>query len=134
MEDSNAEMEAPAVATERAIVKSKAVYNNSTWDLVDGVNSGAIDIEKMDEEQLPEEFKGKTPEERKVLLAEKEAERKRFQDKISELALERQNFIDLEMEKRAEEGEVDDFGTSVNKSIIEKATEIGFEKETPDME
>lgn len=133
-EDSNAEMEAPAVATERAIVKSKAVYTNSSWDLVDGVNSGAIKIEDMKDKDLPDEFKGKTAEERKELLAEKEAERKRYQEKINELAVERQKYIDEEMEKRAAEGQEDDFGTSVNKSLMEKATEIGYEKETPDLE
>ncbi|PWL28147.1 MAG: hypothetical protein DCO96_09220 [Fluviicola sp. XM-24bin1] len=134
IEDSNAEMEAPAVATERAIVKSKAVYNNSSWDLLDGVESGSVDLEKMKEEELPEEFKGKTPEERQALLEEKRAERQRYQDKIAELALLRQQFIDDELAKRAEEGEVDDFGTSVNKSLMEKAVEIGYDKETPDVE
>lgn len=133
-EDNNAEMEAPAVATERAIVKSKAVYDNGTWDLLDGVNSGIIDLEKMDDSELPEEFKGKSKEEREALLKEKEAERKEYQDKISKLAVERQNFIDEELAKRAKDGEVDDFGTSINKSIMEKAKEIGYEKETPDME
>ncbi len=133
-EDSNAAMEAPAVATERAIVKSKAVYSNNSWDLLDGVNSGTVDIEEMDDKDLPEEFKGKTVEERKELLKEKELERNRYQEKINTLAVERQNFIDEEMEKRAEEGAKDDFGTSVNKSLMEKANEIGYEKETPDVE
>lgn len=133
-EDSNAEMEAPAVATERAIVKSKAIYSNNSWDLLDGVNAGIVQLDSLKQEDLPDEFKGKTLEEKKVLLEEKEADRNRFQEKISSLAVERQNFIDDEMAKRAEEGEVDDFGTSVNKSIMEKATEIGYKKETPNME
>lgn len=130
-EDANAEMSAPAVATERAIVKSKGMYKNSSWDLIDGVNEGQIKLEDLKDEDLPDEFKGKTTEEREALLKEKEAERKRFQEKINELAVERQKFIDDEIAKRAEEGEVDDFGSSVNKSLMEKATEIGYEKETP---
>lgn len=133
-EDSNAEMEAPAVATERAIVKSKSVYFNGNWDLIDGVNSGAVQLDSLKQDDLPDEFKGKSVEEQKILLEEKEADRNRFQEKINSLAVERQNFIDEEMEKRAEEGAKDDFGSSVNKSILEKANEIGFEKETPDVE
>lgn len=133
-QDSNAAMEAPATATERAIVKSKAVYSNASWDLIDGVNNGEVKLEDMKEEELPEEFKGKTDEERKVLFEEKEAERKAYQEKIRDLSIERQAFIDAELAKRAEEGIVDDFGTSVNKSITEKAEKIGYQKETPDME
>ena len=130
-QDSNAEMEAPAVAADRAIVKSKAVYSNTSWDLIDGVNAGTVDLEKIDDAELPDEFKGKTSEEKKALLKEKEVERKEYQEKIAALATKRQKFIDEEMAKRAEEGEVDDFGTSVNKSIMEKAKEIGYQKETP---
>lgn len=134
MQDSNAEMEAPAVATERAIVKSKAMYSNSSWDLIDGVNSGSVNLETAKEGELPEEFKGLSTEERKALFESKEADRKNYQDKINQLAVERQKFIDEEMKKRAEEGVVDDFGTSVNKSIQEKAEEIGYKKETPNIE
>lgn len=133
-QDANAEMEAPSVATERAIVKSKSVYKNNSWDLIDGVNSGDFDLNEMTDEELPDEFKGLSIEEKEALLKEKEAERKEYQQKISELAVERQKYIDEEMKKRAEAGESDDFGTSVNKSISEKASAIGYQKETPDIE
>lgn len=133
-QDNNAEMEAPAVAADRAIVKSKSVYSNTSWDLIDGVNAGTVNLEKIDDAELPDVFKGKTLEEKKALLKEKEAERKVYQEKIAALAVERQKFIDEEMAKRAEEGEVDDFGTSVNKSIMEKAKEIGYQKETPELD
>jgi len=131
-EDMNAVSSAPAVATERAIVKSKGMYKNASWDLIDGVNEGQVKLEDMKDEELPDEFKGKTKEEKEALLQEKTEERKRYQDKINELAVERQKFIDEEMAKRAEEGVVDDFGSSVNKSIMQKAEEIGYEKETPE--
>lgn len=133
-EDSNAEMEAPAVATERAIVKSKKVYKNDSWDLIDGVNSGEVDLDELEETELPDEFKGLTGEEREAKLKEKEAERKKYQDKIAELAVERQKFIDDELAKRSEESDEDDFGTSVNKSITEKASEIGYQIGSSDIE
>ncbi|NRA13341.1 MAG: hypothetical protein HRT57_15450 [Crocinitomicaceae bacterium] len=132
-EDGNAIMSSPQVATERAIVKSKShVYDNSSWDIVDAQKSGTINIEELKEEELPEEFKGKTSQEKKILVAEKQEEREAFQAKIGELAVEREAFITAEKDKRAKEGEeVDDFGSSINKSIMEKATSIGFQKETP---
>jgi hypothetical protein len=126
-EDANAEMQAGAVATERAIAKSKsAVYKNSSWDLIDAVDNGR-DLSEINDEELPEEFRGKTLEEKKVLLDEKKEDRKRYQVEISRLAKERQEYIDEEMNKRADT-EVDDFGTSVNESIAKKALDKGYEK------
>jgi len=134
-EDSNATMAAPAVAAERSIAKSKGMYFNGSWDLVDGVNSGTVKLEELKDEQLPDEFKGKTDAEKKELLEEKNADRLRFQEKINVLAVDRQKFIDDELKKRASGEEVeDDFGTSVNKSILEKATNIGYQKESPNIE
>lgn len=128
-EDANAEMESAAVKTERSIVKSKGhVYKNSSWDIIDAVEGGK-DINEISEEELPKEFQGKSEEEKLKLIEEKKADRERYQTEISKLAQERQNYIDDERKKRAEQGEeVDDFGTSVNKSIMEKAQEIGYEK------
>ena len=130
-EDANAAMEAPSVKAERSIVKSKgAIYKNESWDLVDAVEGGK-DINELKEEELPEEFRGKTAEEKQKLIEEKKEDRKRFQKEIARLATERQTFIDAELKKRAEAGEeVDDFGTSVNESISKKAKEIGYEKES----
>ena len=135
-QDMNAEMEAPSVATDRAIAKSKNnIYKNSSWDLLDAVNEGEKDITTMPEEELPDEFKGKTEAEKKALIALKNKERESHQKKIAELAFKREEFIAQELEKRAEAGEdVDDFGTSINTSILEKAKEIGYTKETPNME
>lgn len=133
MEDGNAQHSAPAAATERAIVKSKSsVYSNSSWDLLDATKNDKVKIEDLKEEELPEEFKGKTEQQKKILLEEKQKERELYQAKIGQLAIERETFIVQEIEKRISEGEkVDDFGTSVNKSIMEKAVNIGFQKETP---
>lgn len=129
-EDSNAEVMAPSVAAERSISKSKkGVYKNSTWDLVDAVEEGK-DINEIEEEALPEKFKNKTDEEKTALIKETTAERERFQAKIGELAVERENFIAKEKKKRAELGEeVDDFGSSVNLSIEKRAKSNGFVKE-----
>lgn len=130
-EDSNAEQESISVKAERSIVKSKGhVYNNASWDLIDAVDNGNQDITKIKEEDLPVEFKGKSNEEKQALLDKKREERKTYQAKISELAKERQGYIDSEMKKRAEAGgQVDDFGTSVNESIMEKAEKIGYKKD-----
>lgn len=129
-QDGNAEVMSTSVAAERSISKSKkGVYKNSTWDLVDAVDEGK-DITEIEEEALPEEFKNKTNEEKIALIEEKKVEREKYQAKIGELAVERENFIAEEKKKRAELGEeVDDFGSSVNLSIEKRAKSNGFVKE-----
>lgn len=128
MQDYNAGTQSESSKTERAIVKSKAAYTNVSWDIIDAVDKGGKDITTMKEEELPDEFKGKTDEEKKALIEQKKADRVLYQQKINELAKNRQEFITEEMNKKTE-GKVDDFGTSVNESMLKKAVEIGFEKE-----
>lgn len=130
LQDRNAAAQAPAVATERAIVKSKkGAYKNASWDLIDGVDEGEINLAEMEDKDLPEEFRGKTDEEKTALLESKKLEREKYQAKIGELAQQRENFIAQEMKKRAASGDkTDDFGSSVNKSIEEKANASGYTK------
>lgn len=128
-EDANAANEAPSVMTERSIAKSKkGAYKNSSWDMVDAMDEGELDFDKLKDEDLPGEFRGKTKEEKEAMVEGAKEDRDHYQKKIAELAQQREDFISAELKKRAESGEeVDDFGTSVNKSIMEKAVEIGYE-------
>jgi hypothetical protein len=116
-------------AVERSIVKSKSAYTNASWDLIDGDKEGKIKISELKEDDLPQEFKGKTVEEKTELLDSIRLERDSIQTEIGKLANERQSYIDAEIKKRAETGEVDDFGTSVSQSILKKAALIGMKKE-----
>lgn len=129
-QDANAVSQSETVMTERAIVKSKASYSNASWDLIDAVDKGGKKLEDMKENELPEEFKGKTDDEKKALFESKKADRERYQVEIAKLATDRQTFIDEELKKRAENTPVDDFGSSVNESILKKAELLGYEKIT----
>ena len=128
-EDANAESQSPSSKTERSIVKSKEVYSNASWDIIDAVDKDGKDITKMTEEELPTEFQGKTAEEKTALIEEKKKERELYQEKINTLAKNRQEFIAEEMKKQADGVKQDDFGTSVNESLLKKATELGYNKQ-----
>ncbi len=128
-EDANAESQSPSSKTERSIVKSKEVYSNASWDIIDAVDKDGKDITKMTEDELPTEFQGKTAEEKTALIEEKKKERELYQEKINTLAINRQEFIAEEMKKQADGVKKDDFGTSVNESLLKKATELGYNKE-----
>ena len=129
-QDGNAMSKSVNVATERTVAKSKTgVYKNSSWDLLDASEEDEFKISEIKEDELPKIFKGKTDAEKKVLIEQKKVERQVYQKKIAVLAQKRQKFIDVERKKLAAVDQVDDFGTSVNKSIEERAEKIGFKKE-----
>ena len=87
-------------------------------------------IKDIEEKDLPEEFQNKSDEEKEVMILEINGDRERFQKEIADLAVKRNDFIEAEKKKRAEEGrEVDDFGSSVNEAINDKALKNGFSKE-----
>jgi hypothetical protein len=128
LQDHNAASESVSTKAERAIVKSKSAYENSSWDLIDAVTSEKADVTQMDDKDLPDEFKGLSDEAKKELIEKKSEERKVFQTQISELAKKRSEYI--EQEKKNGGLSSDDFGSSVQKSMMKRAENLGYEKET----
>lgn len=129
-EDSNAGAISTMNKAERAAAKSSANYYNASWDLVDGVDAGEIDIKTAKDSELPAELKGKTMAEKEAFIADLKEKRTNYQNEIQNLSAERQKFIDEEMKRRAEseEGALDDFGSKVNESLQKRALETGYKK------
>jgi hypothetical protein len=84
-------------------------------------------LEKVKEEDLPKELKGKSKEEQQKYIKEKGEERDKIQAEIGRLGVEREKYIQEEMKKRNESGKTDDFGSAVAKSLKEKAKSLGYE-------
>ncbi|MBN2681275.1 MAG: VWA domain-containing protein [Bacteroidales bacterium] len=109
--------------TERAVSKSKSVYNNESWDLVDKINADTTYVNKLDMKTLPEEYKNLSKEELTKELEKKTAEREQIKKNIQDLSVKRQAYINNELKNKTTE---DDFGAAVNKSIVEIAKIKGF--------
>jgi hypothetical protein len=125
-EDSNAGSISQSNATERVVTKSKAVYKNSTWDLVDNVKDNAANLDKLKKEDLPVEYKNKSKEEIKKIVLEKAKEREVVQKEIGNLAVKRQKYIaEISKQKRKQ----DDLGSAIKSSIISFANVKGYEVE-----
>ena len=92
-QDSNAQFYGTSNKVSRAISKSSHVYKNVQWDLVDAINEDAVDLEKVKEDELPEEMQSMTIAERKTYVEEKSVARGNIQKQIQELAGKRQAFI-----------------------------------------
>ena len=128
-QDANAAA-APAgadVLAKRSQSKASANYSNSAWDLVDHAKEKDFDISKLKAEELPEEMRKLSIEERKTYVEKKRAEREELQKKLSGLAGERDKFV---AEKQREQSKDTTLGSAVTTAVREQAEKKGmsFEK------
>jgi hypothetical protein len=92
-------------AADRAAYKAKkapsARRGRSTKDLVTLSQNGKLDLDKVKEEELPEEMKKMTKEERKKYIEKKVKEREETRKKIEELSKKRDKYIKKELAKKS---------------------------------
>ena len=125
-QDYNAESKSLANKVERAVSKSKGVYKNAEWDIVDRYKDNPSAIQTMETEEMPEELKGKSPKQTAEFIQQKSKERDEINQKIKDLSLKRQAFIDAENKKSG--NDKDDLGKAIETSIIELGLKIGYKK------
>jgi hypothetical protein len=94
-----------SAAADRAGYKAKkapsARRGRSTKDLVTLSQNGKLDLDKVKEEELPEEMKKMTKEERKKYIEKKVKEREETRKKIEELSKKRDKYIKKELAKKS---------------------------------
>jgi hypothetical protein len=122
-QDKNAESVSYANKAERVISKTKKVYTNTNWDLVDKVKEDKDVLTKLKKEELPKEYQNKTKEEIKTIVIQKTQQRDQLQKEIAELAKKRQEYIDAEAKKKNTQ---DDLGDAIGGSIVSLAKSKGF--------
>ncbi|MBF4472678.1 vWA domain-containing protein [Flavobacterium sp. HJJ] len=122
-QDKNAQGVSSANYAERAISKSKTVYKNESWDLVDKVKQDPKAITKIKKEELPAELQNKSEAEVEKIVAQKTKEREAIQKEIGELGKKRQQYIDTETKKTKSQ---DDLGKAINTSIVALAKAKGY--------
>jgi hypothetical protein len=127
VQDENAVQMNASVANMRAKAKISSNYSNGDWDLIDAFLADSTIIHKLKKEDLPAAIKEKSTKELELFVAEKLKEREQIKHQIAQLSIKRDDFI---KEKRAEmnDGQVDDLGTAINNSILNKAIQLGFQK------
>ncbi len=122
-QDVNAVTAGSGAAAQRAITKSGYAYTNSAWDLVDGIKDGSVKLEDMKDEDLPENMRGKTIEEKRKILDDAAAERAAIQEKIGKLNAERTAYVQA---KLAELGNDNTLGAALIASLRQQAEQKGY--------
>ena len=122
-QDANAMSVAPANARTRAFAKSKKVYKNANWDLVDYAEAEPAAVADIAAETLPDTLRAMDSEARVAFVQQKAKERAAIQQQL--LAMEKKvNAYIAEQQQQANEGKTLDnvlIGT-----IREQATRNGF--------
>lgn len=95
-------------------------------DLVGAVENGSVKLKDVKDEELPEDLKKMSPEERQKYVDAKIAERAELRKKIEELDGKREKFLAEEREKK---GGKDGFDSAVSKAIHEQAEKKGLKFE-----
>lgn len=93
LQDANANTYSRSNKVKRTISKSKHIYKNDQWDLVDAVKEGSVDLSEIKKEELPDKMKSMTLEERKLYVQQKTKERVIIQGKIQALAKTRLQYV-----------------------------------------
>ena len=127
-QDKNAESISSANKAERVVSKTRSVYKNGSWDLIDLVTENEKALSDIKQSELPKELQGKSEAEVKLYVVKMKGERESIQKEIEALAKERQAYIDKELKKDGE-ASGDDLGKLINLSVIEYATAKGYKTE-----
>lgn len=102
-QDQNATQYGKANAVERATSKTKHVYKTESWDLVGASESNAVQIDKLKEDELPEEMKKMDAKQKKEFIDTKAKERAKVKSQMAELEQKRNDFIAQQKVKTATE-------------------------------
>lgn len=123
-QDSNA-MAAGGASTNaaRAVSKSKALYDNAGWDLVDKSREKDFKLEEVPTEELPAAMQKMTLAERKIYLEKMIAQRAAVQKEIGELGVKRAQFIQDETKKL---GKTNSLDAALLQLVRSQALERGF--------
>jgi hypothetical protein len=113
----------------RVAVKGSKAYSNYGRDIVDTLAQDEDALEKLKEEELPEEMQKMTPEERVAYVEKKKQERAAVQAEIAKLAKEREEFLAKEQKRQAEENGEKTLGDVVTAAVEKQLERAGFESQ-----
>ena len=123
-----AEAAGPAIAADRLAFNAgtgRAVQGGG--ELLDALDRGEVDLATLPTDDLPEEFRGLTKEEREARVAAKRKERKGLQERLDKLLAARSAHVAAERRRLAAEGKADAFDAEVAKTVREQAGRKGID-------
>ena len=125
-QDANAAEQSQSSSVQRAVSKANAYYRNTGWDLVDAVNEGNVQLADVKTEDLPENMRNMNAAERKAYVDRQSTDRRKLQDRINHLNMERNAFVAKKQKEAAAESGQKTLDQALVDAIHSQATEKGF--------
>ncbi len=129
VQDSNAASIGKGITINRLLSKSKSNYRNESWDIIDAYKKNQESVLGLEDDQMPDELKGKTVDERKAFIESKQAERQNIQMQIKELGKKQKNYV---AEKRQEMSDTKTLDNVMVSAVRKQAAQIGFKYQKPE--
>ena len=121
-QDKNASSYSRQVVSERTMAKASAQYSVA-WDLVDGVREGRTELNGVADKDLPFVLRDKTAREKRKYIEGLYTSRQVIGNKIRTLYLERQRFIDQQLNGTSPGNTLD---YAIIQAVREQAGQRGF--------
>ena len=116
-----------SAALKRVTVKSnKNLYKNEEWDLVDAVAADSAILDRVSQETLPDNLKGKSKAELKEVVITMNAKRSKVQTEIGALTAKREAWLAAERKRLASAGQAPTLESEIEKLIREQAKRFGM--------
>ncbi len=125
-QDGNAANSSLGSAGQRAVAKANGLYRNSAWDLSDALKEGKVDLAQIKPEDLPENMRKMTVEERGAYVKKMQDERSAIQKKINTLNAERVKFVAEKQKELAEQTGDATLDLALIQAIRDQATKKNF--------
>jgi Mg-chelatase subunit ChlD len=93
-------------------------------ELVDAISSGRVELDEIEEENLPASLQAMAPAEQQAVISEKAKRRDELQQEIRKLSASRSQFIKEKIE--AEGGADDSLDEKIYRAVKDQAAEIGL--------
>jgi hypothetical protein len=129
-QDANAVNLNAANAASRAATKASKLYSCASWDLVDAVRTGEVDLAEMDEKDLPENMRELTLAQRVAKVDAMQKQRTKLQGQINELDPLRQALLTEELARQATTN-IGGFDLAIRSALRTRAEALGFSFSPP---
>jgi len=93
VQDQKSKSISSALLSKRIQAKASAMYDNSKWDLVDALETGKVELDKIEESELPAELRKMSKGKRKDYVENMVKERKEIKKQIGRLSQERNKYV-----------------------------------------
>jgi Mg-chelatase subunit ChlD len=120
----------PGVAAERASFSART-GRAATYDLLDSIKRGEVKLEKLKEEELPDELRKLTLAEQKEYLQKLEVRRAELNKKAVELDKKRSDFIAKKLAEDGKDRAMNTFDGQVLRILSQQAQRSGIEYAPP---